>query len=394
MEAPSRPRPAVGPEADRTGWFAHARVGVHVHWGLSAIPARGAAVQAREGIPAGVYAAYRDEFAPTRYDPRRWAGLFRRAGALYALLSAKHHDGFALFHSAHTDFGVRHAPIGRDLALEFVDACREAGLKVGFSYSLTDWHHQPAQSAADYLRFVREQLTELLSNYGRIDVLRLEGGGALGPAGWDDELAQHIRGLQPHVLLDLPAGGGLDPVLADIATAERPTASVPTGAGERVLTLNRHQGYARDDHDWTDAESVVRRLVEGAIAGRNLLIAVGPDALGEIPAPAARILGEVGRWADHHLAAVRGCGATPVPPQPWGCCTGDRQRLYAHVLVPPRNRRLVLPRLAGAADRARLLADGSELPCAEERGDLVVTLPERLPEPWPAVVGLRLVTSG
>ena len=170
----------------RTEWFRHDRFGMFIHWGLYAIPARGEWVRSTEEMPEEPYLAYFREFTADRYDPKEWARLARQAGMRYAVLTAKHHDGFCLFDSQLTDYKSTNTPCGRDLVREFLDAFRAEGLKVGLYYSLLDWHHPDYPHFGDqnhplrnhpeegnegrdfsrYLAYMHGQIRELLTNYG------------------------------------------------------------------------------------------------------------------------------------------------------------------------------------------------------------------------------------
>ena len=126
---------------ERTKWFLHDRFGMFIHWGLYSIPARGEWVRSVERIPEEEYLPFFDEFDPVDYDPKAWAKTATEAGMKYAVLTAKHHDGFCLFDSKLTDFKSTNTKCGRDLVREFLDAFRAEGIKVGLYYSLLDWHH-------------------------------------------------------------------------------------------------------------------------------------------------------------------------------------------------------------------------------------------------------------
>ncbi len=125
----------------RTEWFRRERFGMFIHWGIYAIPGRDAWMRSNERIPAEQYRMYFEEFDPDRYDPRAWARAAKDAGMRYAVMTAKHHDGFCLFDSALTDFKATNTKAGRDLTREYVEAFRAEGLKVGIYYSLIDWNH-------------------------------------------------------------------------------------------------------------------------------------------------------------------------------------------------------------------------------------------------------------
>ena len=176
---------------ERMKWYKEARFGMFIHWGIYAIPARGEWVRSPEEMPEEEYMKYFEEFDPVDYDPKKWAKAAKEAGMKYAVLTAKHHDGFCLFDSALTDFKSTNTKCGRDLVREYLDAFRAEGLKVGLYYSLLDWHHpdyphygdqhhpmrnNPAESNEGrdfnkYLEYMHGQVRELCTNYGRLDLL-------------------------------------------------------------------------------------------------------------------------------------------------------------------------------------------------------------------------------
>ena len=208
----------------RTAWYRQARFGMFIHWGLYAIPARGEWVRSTERMPEADYLPYFREFSAPDFNPRAWAAMARKAGMKYAVLTAKHHDGFCLFDSRYTDFKSTNTPFGRDAVREFVDAFRAEGLKVGLYYSLLDWHHpdyphygdanhpmrdDPSQDNAGrdfnrYLDYMHAQVRELCENYGQIDLFWFDFsyGELRGEAWRAGELARMVRALQPQALLD------------------------------------------------------------------------------------------------------------------------------------------------------------------------------------------------
>ena len=174
-----------------TAWFRHDRFGMFIHWGLYALPARHEWIKNIECIPEDHYQLYFDHFNPDLYDPREWARQAKAAGMKYAVLTTKHHEGFCLFDSQYTDYKSTNTLAGRDLVREYVDAFRAEGLRIGFYYSLIDWHHphftidqiHPRRWDKDafeqnqgrdmhiYAEYMRNQVRELLTNYGKIDIL-------------------------------------------------------------------------------------------------------------------------------------------------------------------------------------------------------------------------------
>ncbi|NLX81749.1 MAG: alpha-L-fucosidase, partial [Proteiniphilum sp.] len=214
---------------ERMKWWTNDRFGMFVHWGIYALPARHEWVQTNERIPFEEYKKYFELFDPDLYNPREWAQKAKEAGMKYAVITAKHHDGFFMFETKHTNYNVMNTPYGKDIIKEWVDAYKEAGLKVGFYYSLIDWHHPDftidrihpirPNNKADYdkmnegkdmnkyRKYLKDQITELLTNYGTIDILWLDYSypGELGKGrdDWDSiELLKLVRKLQPGILID------------------------------------------------------------------------------------------------------------------------------------------------------------------------------------------------
>ena len=423
--APKEPRPQ-----DRLAWFTQARFGLFIHWGLYAIPARGEWVRNRERISNEAYQPYFDEFNPRRYDPQKWAALAKRAGQQYVVMTAKHHDGFCLFDSQLTDYKSTRTPAGRDLIREYVDAFRAEGLKVGFYYSLLDWHHPHYPVKDDHIHPMRDdpqlcaekrdlrkyqdylhgQVRELLTNYGKIDVMWFDFsyGKMTGEAWRADELVKMVRSLQPHILLDNRlVSGHEDPkrgaMYGDFASPEQiiPPAGVLDAAGqprpwEACITLNDNWGYHRDDKNFKTAQQVVHMLVECISKGGNLLLNVGPTALGEIQPECAERLEAVGRWLALNGDSIYGCGRAELPKPEWGRFTQKGKSLYAHILEKPVGP-VALLGLGGKVKKARVLADGSEVNISrpwnvgENTQDLFLNLPQmQLLDPLDTVVELEL----
>ena len=420
----------VPPHAKRTAWFVHDRFGMFIHWGIYSIPARGEWVRNKETLGDAAYQPYFDEFNPARYDPRAWAALARQAGMKYAVITGKHHDGFCLFDSKLTDFKATNTPARRDLIAEFVEAFRAEGLKVGFYYSLLDWHHEHYPVAGDkhhpmrndetykaqkrdlgkYVDYLHGQVRELLTNYGRIDVMWFDFSyDRMSGQTWRaTELVKMVRRLQPHIIIDnrlttghLETGKGA--TLGDFASPEQiiPAEGVVDSRGrpvvwEACITTNAHWGYARDDKNFKSPAQIVRMLVECVAKGGNLLLNVGPTALGEIQPECVERLLAVGRWMDHNGQSIRGCGIADRPKPEWGYYTRKGRTLYAHVINKPAGPILLLG-LGGKVRKARLLADGSEVGISrpwmvsKNTPDCFMALPNAdLPDPIDTVVALEL----
>ncbi|ACT04757.1 alpha-L-fucosidase [Paenibacillus sp. JDR-2] len=385
---------------ERTKWFLQDRFGMFIHWGLYAIPARGEWIRNGERISVEDYQVYFDEFNPERYDPKEWAKAAKAAGMKYAVLTAKHHDGFCLFDSQLTDYKSTNTACGRDLVREFLDAFRAEGLKVGLYYSLLDWHHPdyPAygdrhhpmrdneaykrgpERFAGYLDYMHGQVRELLTGYGKLDIMWFDFSydEMKGEAWRATELMEMIRSIQPHIIVDnrLDAGGEgggsiytNNPNLyaGDFASPEQiiPPSGVTDEEGnsipwEACITLNNNWGYSASDYTYKSAKTVIRKLVECVSKNGNLLLNVGPNAKGEIPRESLDILEEVGEWLGKNGDSIYGCVEAGLPKPEWGRYTRKGNKLYAHLLeesIGP----IGLVGLAGRVKQARLLSDGSEV---------------------------------
>ena len=385
----------------RSAWFRRDRFGLFIHWGLYSIPARGEWCRGTEKWDDGAYHALMRDFRADGFDPRAWARAAKAAGMRYAVFTAKHHDGFCLFDSALTDFKSTNSAAGRDLVRDFLDAFRAEGLRVGLYYSLIDWEH-PAYPAwqhhshphrddeafrerrpfAEYLDYLHGQVRELCSRYGKLDLLWFDYSyGEMRGEKWRaSELVRMVRSLQPDVLIDNRlevSGEGFGSLVTDHPSAfcgdfVSPECLLPPegirdahGAPvpwEACVTLNDHWGCCAADDNYKPAAVVIRKLVECASKGGNLLLNVGPDARGRFPAPARRVLAAVGAWMDDHAGAIRGGDLCAFPKPEWGRYIQNGNTVFAMVLDPPIGP-LALPSIPPERIACcSLLRDGSDLP--------------------------------
>ena len=386
----------------RTQWFTEARFGMFIHWGLYAIPGRGEWYMSEAKIPAEQYERYTQEFTTKAYDPRDWARRAKRAGMQYVVLTAKHHDGFCLFDSKLTDYKSTNAPCGRDLVREFVDAVRAEGLRVGLYYSLIDWHHPDFPKYNDpnhpmrgnpayqneqieferYLTYMHGQVEELVTNYGKIDILWFDFAyGELRGEAWKaTELMKMVRSHQPDVVVDnrLEASGESFGSLVtespayysgDFVSPEQllPPEGIRNVRGERVpwelcATMNNNWGYVPYDTTYKPASMLIRKLVECVSKGGNMILNVGPDATGRFPAQSCRLLDEIGAWMALNGESIYGCGKAGIEKPDFGRVTRRGNHLYFHVYentVGP----LPLPGVKKEEIQAiRYVATGAEIP--------------------------------
>ncbi len=390
----------------RMQWFQEARLGLFLHWGLYSVPARGEWVRSQEEMSIEDYQPYFEEFNPSDFHPALWAERAKAAGMKYAVLTAKHHDGFCLFDSALTDYKSTGTPCGRDLVREYTDAFRAAGLKVGLYYSLLDWHHPDYPKYGDrnhpmrnhpsyknekidfsrYLSYMHGQIRELCTNYGKIDIFWFD-------FSYDDmsgekwkasELVRMIRKYQPQAIIDnrLEASGeGFGSLVSgtpseyagDFVSPEIliPPQGILDAAGKPVpweacITMNNHWGYCKEDHYYKSSKTLIRKLVECVSKGGNLIINVGPDAMGRMPEESVKAMAEMGAWMQKNGESIYGCGPSDIKKPEYGRITRKGNTLYFHVL---ENQPLYLPLIGIRRDTIksiRYLADGSEVKLADD----------------------------
>jgi alpha-L-fucosidase len=293
----------------RLKWWREARFGMFVHWGLYSVYGRHEWVMENEGIPVAEYEQAAKRFNPEPNAARAWAQLAKRAGMKYMVMTTKHHEGFCHFDSKLTNYSAMTA-CGRDLVREYVDAARAEGMRVGFYYSLMDWHHPDgALCATDeaarrrFVDYIHGQVRELCTNYGKIDILWYDVDWPLKPEGWESvKMNTMVRQLQPDILINNRAG-----IPEDFTTPEqRIQASVEPW--ESCMTMNDSWGYQRADDNWKSPKNIVRNLIRCTRDNGNYLLNIGPKPDGTIPLESVNILTDVGRWMDTHAELIR----TPV----------------------------------------------------------------------------------
>ncbi|MBF0245634.1 MAG: alpha-L-fucosidase [Planctomycetes bacterium] len=298
--------------SQRMKWWHDARFGMFIHWGLYSQLGRHEWVMNRECIPVKEYEHLADSWKPRASAPREWAKLAKAAGMKYMVMTTKHHEGFCLWDTKQHDYNAAARGPGRDLVREYVEACRHAGLKVGLYYSLLDWHHPDASACIHderarrrFVDFTHACVRELMSNYGRIDILWYDVPEPLKEAkGWESlELNRMVRSLQPHIIINNRCC-----LAEDFSTPEEKIVSSDAGrAWEACMTMNQSFGWQPcPDEDWTSVRDILTMLRTCAAGGGNLLLNVGPKTDGSLPELAVERLKETGRWLSRYGQAVYG----------------------------------------------------------------------------------------
>ena len=424
-----------------TAWFTHDRFGMFIHFGLYSMAARHEWVKSNEQISDEKYDKYFRLFNPDLLDARQWAKSAKAAGMKYAVLTAKHHEGFCLFDSAYTDYKSTNTPYGKDIVKEYADAFRDEGLHVGLYYSLIDWHHpdftidwrHPRRNDPNaeeenkhknmhvYAEYMRNQVRELLTNYGKIDILWFDFSYTEKPAyakewmqgkgkdAWEaEELIKTARSICPDIIID-----NRTEIEQDIWTPEQyqpMTWLKHPKTGELVTweacqTFSGSWGYYRDESTWKSPEMLIQMLINTVCIGGNLLMNVGPTPRGYFDSRAENALRVYENWMKLNGRSIYGCTmAEPEFIAPRGCRltqSTDGKRLYMHLMEYPFEF-LEMHGMAGKVDYAQFLHDGSELLFTEKQSEhfsegrtegddlLVINLPPVKPDVIVPVIELFL----
>ena len=417
----------VGVESRSMTWFDSARFGMFIHWGhssqqgveLSWPMVGGNAALPESDMTVAAYQSSAATFNPGHWDPAALARTAKALGMQYAVFTTKHHDGYAMFHTKTSDFGVEHSPFGRDIVREFVDAFRAEGLRIGLYFSLIDWRHADYPAFIDedkpyrfgrsrpptpeqwerFLADMFEQVRELLTNYGKIDVIWFDGGWERAPEQWKAvELEALIRGLQPEILINDRL-----PTVGDFETPEQfVPAQAPARTWETCMTLNESWGYNPSDTAWKSPRQVVHTLCEVAGRGGNLLLNVSPMGDGSIMPEQRAILGAMQRWLSGNGESIVGTEPGLEPWQFYGPSTKRGNTTYLHLLMRPYESVTVRGVPIKRVKRVTVLASGQELTfttrCSivdswfnrDPKGEVTIALPEDAIDSLATVLALEM----
>lgn len=389
-------------------WFTHDRFGMFIHFGLYSLAARHEWYKSRQLVPEEEYDKYFENFDPDMFDARKWAKAAKEAGMKYMVLTTKHHEGFCLFDTAYTDYKSTNTPFGRDIVREYVDACRAEGLKVGFYYSLIDWHHpdfpidvlhprRRDQNAEEldrgrdvkkYAEYMRNQVRELLTNYGKIDIIWfdysysadrevwdsnnkkpwMQFNGHKGKEQWESEkLIELTRSLQPGIIIN-----NRTEVDQDIWTPEQISVNdwardLNTGEllpWEACHTFSGSWGYFRDELTWKSPETLINLLITNVSYGGNFIMNVGPTGRGYFDYRAENALKVYADWMKYNSRSIYGCTKADESFVPLAGVkltqSIDGKRLYIHLTEYPF-KSFAVHGLAGKVKYAQFLHDYSQI---------------------------------
>ena len=403
-QEPATSPSTVAPQShsgDRMAWWREAKFGMFIHWGLYAIPADGEWHMRNHKMPLAEYQKFAGQFNPAQFNADEWASLAHDAGMKYMVLTTKHHDGFAMFRSHASAYNIADAtPFKRDPLKELSVACPKHDVKLGTYYSiLADWGHpgggagEPKWDKAqegnmdDYIDKVAvPQVKELLSNYGPIAVMWFDNDGTgCATAAQVARIAAAMK-LQPQAIVTPRLSG----YPGDFQTAEGHIPMLPPPKDWELCTRTDAGRWGYTGAPARPLKSLLEELIEAWGKGGNVLLNVGPDRTGVIPAGSAGRLREIGAWLKVNGEAVYGSARGPFDYLPWGWTTRKGDMLYLFVLNWPKDGALKVP-MTTPVERAWLLADASHaIPAATSASTTVFKLPSAAPDPNATVIAVKL----
>jgi alpha-L-fucosidase len=367
----------------RMRWWHEAKFGMFIHWGLYSTLGRHEWVMENEGIPVSEYEKLAPNFKPIPNAARAWAQLAKRAGMKYMVMTSKHHEGFCNFDTKLTDYCATKQGPGRDLVREYVNAARAEGLRFGFYYSLMDWHHPDgARCKTDeaarrrFVDYIHGQVRELMTNYGKVDILWYDVAWPLDAAGWESvEMNKMVRSLQPDIIIN-----NRSKIPEDFDTPEQRIEASQNRPWESCMTLNDSWGYHAADFNWKSPTTVIRNLITCARDGGNYLLNIGPTGDGSIPPESVRILTTVGDWMSKNGATI--CESDPCQPRRGNYLSYTRKgnTLYAHVHYWP-GETVVIGNLLNRVSSVKMFATGQPVKFVQDDFRIRLTgLPKKAPD--------------
>ena len=430
-------------DAERLAWWHEAKFGMFIHWGVYSMyggvykgypQARGDAawIENRCKIPVAEYRENARQFNPVNYNPDAWAKMAKDAGMKYLIITAKHHDGFALFNSKASDWNVVKATqYGKDLLKPLAEACKKYGIKLGFYYSqAVDWtnpgasaarrlmkegwpnpdsaridqytkehdgHWDPIQLTSTFDKYIDQvavpQVKELLTNYGDVSILWWDYATQMKTVEGSEKLKK-LLDIQPNIITN-------DRLHPDFhGDTKSPEQAIPDRDAvdgqnwETCMTMSSSWGYKKNDSGWKSSETLIRNLVKIAARGGNYLLNIGPKPDGTFPEESVQRLKEIGQWMKVNGEAIYGTQAGRLPALPWGECTQKEEKgntiLYLSVFDWPKDGKLFVSELNNKVVSARLLTTGAKLKTTRTDGKLDISIPTSAPDKVASVIRLEV----
>jgi alpha-L-fucosidase len=386
-QAAAAAAPPTAQDANREArmkWWHEAQFGMFIHWGLYSQIGRQEWILENEAIPMLEYEPLAKTFKPRPNMARQWARVARDTGMKYMVMTTKHHEGFCNFDTKLTSYNAMQQGPGRDLVREYVEAARAEGMRVGFYYSLMDWHHPDGATcktdpaARDrFVTYTHGLIRELMSNYGKIDVLWYDVNWPLDVDGWQSvKMNEMVYGLQPDIIVNNRNG-----LPGDFSTPEQQIRAETGGrAWESCMTLNDSWGYSRADNNWKTPTTVIRNLITCARDGGNYLLNIGPRPDGVVPEDSVHVLEQVGQWLGRNRDTVINTDLCQPRRSNYASFTRRGNTLYMHVHYWPGDY-VAISGLTVGVKSARMHVSGESVQFTQDKFRTRLTgLPEEAPD--------------
>ncbi len=409
-------------DKQRMAWWRDAGFGMFIHWGVYAMaggewkgePTHAEWLMLKSKIPLKEYTEYAKSFNPKQFDAKEWVSIAKTAGMKYIVITAKHHDGFAMYHSESSSHNVvEGTAFKRDPLKELADECQKQGLKLCFYYSLgrdwedpdvptgwegrTGWRSNlvdyPDEDKKDLSKYierkVKPQIRELLTNYGPVGVMWFDTYELITHE-QGQEIVDLIRSIQPNCIINNRVG----PKLGDYTVNEQkiPENNDPK-PWESCMTMNDHWGYYKADDNWKSTETLIHQLIDIASKGGNFLLNVGPTGEGIIPSPSVERLHQMGTWLKKNGESIYGAKASPFAKPKWGRYTSKRGIIYAHVFDWPEDGQIVIDQSVKVIKATMLPQAGKQLEIESSRHGDAIILPKTAPDSIASVIKLEVIPA-
>ncbi|MCO5935831.1 alpha-L-fucosidase [Mucilaginibacter sp. RB4R14] len=364
--------------------FQDMKFGLFIHWGIYSILGDGEWVMHDKKIPYDSYKRLAGFFNPLEFNAKEWVAFAKQAGMKYITITSRHHDGFSMYGTKMSPYNIVDAtPYHKDPLMELAKECEKEGIELHFYYSLLDWgrpdyaygskivNGKPEKGNWDgYIKFMKDQLTELITNYPGVKGIWFDGGWERVEANWHyDEIYALIHKLNPAIMVgnnhhvavkngedfqmfekDLPGGN---------TTGFAPSQSVGKLPLETCETINNSWGFNITDRSFKSSKQIIHYLVNDAGRNANFLLNIGPMPNGKIQSEFTDTLAIVGAWVKKNGESIYGTRGSYVPPQPWGVITAKAKTMYVHITSPQGEGYIFLPKLKEKVSKAVLLSNGS-----------------------------------
>ena len=394
-------------------WFSDAKFGLFIHWGPFSIPGAGEWVMNERNITVKNYTRLMNFFNPIEFNAAQWVSMAKSAGMKYITLITRHHDGFSMWDTKYSDFNIMNSPYKKDVVKMMADECHKQGIKLFLYYSLLDWRredypHETGRTGqhsgrtgngdyAVYLQFMKNQLTELLTNYGEIAGIWFDGHwDQTKPEGekdrssrinWHyDEIYGLIHKLQPqclignnHHLTPFP-GEDFQMFERDLPGENKSGLSFQEASQKMPLetceTMNNSWGFNITDTNYKSSKQLVHYLVNAAGRNANFLLNVGPMPNGKIQQEFQDTLQEIGKWLGQYGESIYGTTGNLISPQNWGVVTAKDKMIYIHILKNPDQSFIVLESLPGKVQNCMLMVNKKHLKFTQDKKSITINLNE------------------